>query len=407
MANRVLITGIGVLSSVASGRELFWKGLEQGVTGFRPITLFDTTALRVRVGGEIPNFDAEPLLGKKGLRDFDRSTRLLCCAAKLALQDSRLEITAENANSVGVSIGATFGSLHSIAQFDRSCLLEGPRAVNPSHFPNTVINSPASQVSIRFKIKGFNTTLSTGYCASLDAVSYAADFIELGRAAAVLAGGVEELCLETFTGFHHLGALSGSDGSEPRCLPFDANRNGMILGEGATVLVLESEEHARSRNAVVLGRILGCANSFDPGDAGSSHGGSGLARAINEALQQASLNPGEIDCIFASANATRGLDRMETAVIKKVFGACAYSIPVTAVKSMIGETYSASGALAIAAATGAFHTGILPATAGYLTKDPECDLSYVHGSGLRKQVGNVLVTASDPSGQNAAVVIGR
>jgi 3-oxoacyl-[acyl-carrier-protein] synthase II len=406
MATGVVITGIGVVSPVGTGRNSYWEALREGRKGFRPITLFDTTPFRVRIGGEVIDFDPLVLLGKKGLRDLDRSTRLVCSAAKLALDDSKLEITPENANSVGVSIGATFGSLHSIAQFDRSCLLEGPRAVNPSHFPNTVINSPASQVSIRFKIKGFNTTLSTGYCASLDAISYAADFIMLDRTTAVLTGGVEELCLETFTGFHHLGALSGSDGSEPKCLPFDANRNGMILAEGAAVLVLEDEGHARSRNAFMLGRILGHANSFDPGEGGSLHGG-GLTRAINEALQQASLHTGEIDCIFASANATRGLDRLETAVIKKVFGEHAYSIPVTAVKSLIGETYSASGALACAAAAGAFHTGILPATAGYLSKDPECDLSYVHGSGLRKHVRNILVTASDPSGQNAAVVIGR
>src|SRR6266508_3394717 len=191
MKERIAITGIGVLSPIGIGREAYWEGLFQGKTGFRPVTLFDTSPFRVHVAGEITDFDALLFLGKKGLRDLDRSTRLICSAAKLAIDDSRIEITEDTTHSMGVSIGTTFGSLHSISQFDRSGLIEGPRAVNPSHFPNTVINSPASQVSIKFKIKGFNTTISTGFCASLDAVSYAADFIRLKRADVVLAGGVD------------------------------------------------------------------------------------------------------------------------------------------------------------------------------------------------------------------------
>ncbi|MGE5174543.1 MAG: beta-ketoacyl synthase N-terminal-like domain-containing protein, partial [Betaproteobacteria bacterium] len=197
MNKRIVITGIGVLSPIAIGRDAYWEGLFQGKTGFRPVTLFDTVPFHVNIAGEIGDFDPVSLLGKKGLRDLDRSTRLVCSAAKLALDDSRLNITEDNTHSIGVSIGTTFGSLHSISQFDRSGLVDGPRFVNPSHFPNTVINSPASQVSIRFKIKGFNTTMSTGFCASLDAVSYATDFIKLNRADVVLTGGVEELCEET------------------------------------------------------------------------------------------------------------------------------------------------------------------------------------------------------------------
>ena len=264
MSEKIVITGIGVLSPIGIGREAYWEGLFQGKTGFRPVTLFDTASFRVHVAGEITDFDALSFLGKKGLRELDRSTRLICSAAKLAIDDSRLVMTEDNTHSTGVSIGTTFGSLHSISQFDRSGLIDGPRFVNPSHFPNTVINSPASQVSIKFKIKGFNTTISTGFCASLDAVSYAADFIRLNRADVVLAGGVEELCEETFMGFHNLGCLSGMDGSEPICCPFDARRNGTILSEGAAVLILEDEEHALNRNGVILARVLGYGNAFDP-----------------------------------------------------------------------------------------------------------------------------------------------
>ena len=217
MREGIVITGIGVLSPIGIGREAYWEGLFQGKTGFRPVTLFDTSSFRVHVAGEIADFDALSFLGKKDLRNLDRSTRLISSAARLAIDDSKITITEDNTHSMGVSIGTTFGSLHSISQFDRSGLIDGPRFVNPSHFPNTVINSPASQVSIRYKIKGFNTTISTGFCASLDALSYAADFIKLNRADVVLAGGVEELCEETFMGFHNLGCLSGTDGSEPIC----------------------------------------------------------------------------------------------------------------------------------------------------------------------------------------------
>jgi 3-oxoacyl-[acyl-carrier-protein] synthase II len=408
MGEKVVITGVGVLSPIGIGRNAFWEGLSTGATGFRPITLFDTSPLRVRVAGEITDFDPLMFLDKKGLRDLDRSTRLVCSAARLAIDDSRLKITEDNTHSMGVSIGTTFGSLHSISQFDRSGLLEGPRAVNPSHFPNTVINSPASQVSIRFKIKGFNTTISTGFCAGLDAVSYAADFIRLNRTDVVLAGGVEELCEETFHGFHNLGCLSGLDGSEPLCCPFDRRRNGIILSEGAAVLVLEDEEHALNRGADVLATVLGYGNAFDPlADSSFSRAGQGLKSAITLALKDASLQPGDIDYICACSNSTKGLDSMETRVIKDVFGAHASKIPVSSIKSMVGETFSASGALSLAAAVGALRKGMVPPTINYREPDPGCDLDYVPNEARPAQINTVLVTSADLYGQNAAVILGR
>jgi 3-oxoacyl-[acyl-carrier-protein] synthase II len=408
MNKKIVITGIGVLSPIAIGREAFWAGLLQGKTGFRPVTLFDTSSFRVNIAGEITDFDALSFLGKKGLRDLDRSTRLICSAAKLAIDDSRIEITEDTTHSMGVSIGTTFGSLHSISQFDRSGLIEGPRAVNPSHFPNTVINSPASQVSIKFKIKGFNTTISTGFCASLDAVSYAADFIRLNRADVVLAGGVEELCEETFMGFHNLGCLSGTDGSDPICCPFDARRNGTILSEGAAVLVLEDEEHALNRDAVILARVLGYGNAFDPmAESNFHHAGRGLKNAVTLALQEAALNPEEIDYVSACANSSKGLDRMETSVIKDIFGTRALSLPVSSIKSMVGESFSASGALSLAAAVGALQNGFIPPTVNYHERDLECDLDYVPGKARQNQIQNVLVTSADPYGQNSAFIVGR
>jgi 3-oxoacyl-[acyl-carrier-protein] synthase II len=407
MDRRIVITGIGVLSPVGTGREEFWEGLARGSSGTRPITLFDTAPFRVRQAGELAEFDPLALLGKKGLRDLDRSTRLICSAARLAIDDSRLEISEATTRDIGIAVGTTFGSLHSISQFDRSGLIEGPRMVNPSHFPNTVLNSPASQVSIRFNVKGFNTTLSTGFCAGLDALSYASDFIRLGRASAVLAGGVEELCEETFMAFHTLGYLSGMNGSEPVSRPFDAGRDGTVLAEGAAILILEEEEHARKRGADILGVVLGSGNSFDPeADSSFDRAGQGLKTAIMLALEDARVKPEDVGYVCACANGTPGLGRMETRVLGEVFGSRAARVPVSSIKSMIGETFSASGALAAAAAVGALRQGVLPPTMNHRTPDPGCGLDIVANTARQKTVSTVLVTAADPYGQNSALLLG-
>lgn len=405
---KVVISGIGIISAVGTGKDHYWDALFHGKSGFRPISLFDASPMHISMAGEITDFDPVPILGKKGLRELDRSTRLISAAATMALDDSQLEINDDNADSIGVSIGTTFGSLHSISQFDRAGLLEGPRFVNPSHFPNTVINSPASRVSIRFRLKGFNTTISTGFCAGIDAVSYASDFIRLDRAHVVIAGGVEELCEETLTGFARLGYLSRADTLGTPCCPFDKRRNGTILSEGAGVIVLEDEGHAVKRGSPIHAQILGYGNAFDPSlDRHFNGSGTGLKKSIMNALSEASLTPGDIHYIVASANSTRGLDRMETAAIKDVFGELAYSTPVSAIKSMVGETYSASGILSLIAGVGAILHGKIPPTVNYREKDPECDLDYVPNEARTAQIRHVLVLSSDPYGNSSVMIIGR
>ncbi|NOY39028.1 MAG: beta-ketoacyl-[acyl-carrier-protein] synthase family protein [Nitrospirae bacterium] len=401
----IVITGIGVVSPIGIGKDSYWDGLKQGKSGFKAISLFDTSGGNVHVAGEVVDFDPEVYIGKKDLRILDRSTKLITSAARLAIDDAGLDINEENTHYIGVSVGTTFGSLHSIAQFDLAGLREGPRFVNPSLFPNTVINSPASQVSIRFRIKGFNTTISTGFCASLDALTYAADFIRLKRAEAVLAGGVEELCEETFTGFYTLGFLSGADGSPQICCPFDARRNGIILSEGAAILVLESREHALGRGATILAKVSGYGNSFTPDSNKNLNSDNGLGTAIKLALREACLDVGEIDYISASANSTKGLDRMETGVLREIFGKYSHTIPVSSIKSMVGETFSASGALSLSATVGAIHKGFLPPTINYAEKDPQCNLDYVPNEAREKSINTALVISSDPYGNNTAVVL--
>ncbi len=406
--SRVVITGIGVLSPIAIGRDSFWNAMIEGRTGFSPITVFDTGSFNVRSAGEIRDFDPEVFIGKKGLRDLDRSTRLVCSAAHLALDDAGFEVSAESTHLIGVAVGTTFGSLHSISQFDLQGLREGPRYVNPSHFPNTVINSPASRVSIRFQIKGFNTTISTGFCASLDACCYASDFIRMGRSAAVLAGGVEELCEETFLGFNRLGWLSGSDGSAPICCPFDSRRNGIIFSEAAGILVLEDSLHAEGRGAEILAVVRGYGNSFEVSSKKEPHRGrEGLKKAIRIALNDASLSPEDIHYVSSCANSTRELDRIETAVIREVFGKHASRLAVSSIKSMVGESFSASGSVSVIAAVGAIRKGFIPPTVNYRDNDPECDLDYVPNYARQGNLENVLVLASDPYGNNTALILGK
>lgn len=388
----ILITGVGVISPIGEGKDEYWRALKTGKSGFREITLFDTSNFNVKIGGEITDFDPLKYIHKRHLRVLDRSTRLLIAASQLSIEDAHLTITDENTYSIGVSVGATFGSLHSISQFDREGLIEGPKYVNPSFFPNTVINSPASQVSIMFKIKGFNTTISTGFCASLDALIYAADFIRLGRADVVLVGGVEELCEETFMGFYRLGILSGLKGSPPLCQPYDKNRDGLILSEAASVLVLESEEHAQKRGAHAYARIVSYSNAFCPQKPGMFTSGEGLKKAITQAIERASIDYEDIDYISSCANGGIELDKMEAETIEEIFG---NKTPVSSIKSTIGETYSASGAMALSAATGAIYLGFIPHTIN--TSEPEYNINIITEGVDNIKLKNTLIIATDLS----------
>ncbi len=409
MKRRVVITGIGILASNGKGREEFWGALREGKVGYKPVTLFDASQFKVDQAGEISDFDPKIYMGPKGLRTLDRSTTLLVSAAKLAIADTNFTITEANTDDIGVSVGTTLGSIKSIAEFDEVTLKEGPRYTNPALFPNTVINSPASQVSIWCNIKGFNTTISTGFTASLDAMNYAYDFLQYERAKLIFTGGVEELCLQTFFGFYALKFMSGSKEGESfvNC-PFDRRRNGVTLGEGACLVAMEDYEHAQERGARMWGEVLGFGTSFDPYRINKYNPRAlGLIRSMRFALEDAGLAPEDIDCIFANANSTPAADRMETYAIKEVFGEFAARIPVTAIKSMTGECYSVSASFAVAAALGTLNENFIPPTVNYSEKDPDCDLDCVPNEARPVKVKNIMVVACGPNGSNTCMILGR
>lgn len=406
---RIVITGVGVAASNGIGKDAFWQALKKGESGIKEVTLFDTSSMSTKLAGEIKDFDPKPYLGMKGLRLLDRSTKLVNVASKLALDDGKLEVTEKNTDEIGVVLGTTLGSVWSISEFDKEALKEGPQYVNPALFPNTVINSPASNVSIRFGIKAFNTTISTGFTSGLDALKYACDFIRLGRAKAVLVGGVEEMCMQTYLGFYKLNFLAGSksDASELSC-PFDKRRNGIIFAEGSAMLLIEDLESAKKRGADIYCEIKSIGYAFDPFRVNKyNKRGPGIRLAMNRALDEAEMKPKDIDYICANANSTKEADQIESEAIKDVFGAYAGKVPVSAIKSMTGETFSASGALQVAAGCGAIVEKFIPPTINYKEKDQHCDLDCVPNKARNKELKNILINCFGPSGTNNCVILSR
>lgn len=406
---RIVVTGIGVLSSNGIGRSAFFDAVTSGVSGIKPVSLFDTSAFNPKSAGEIKDFVPEEFLGAKWLRTFDRSTKLLLSASKLALDDSGLVISEDNSCDTGMVIGTTLGSVASITDFDKEAIVEGPRYVNPALFPNTVINSPASQASIRFNIKGLNVTVSSGFCSSLDALNYAADFLRLGRAKVILAGGVEELCLQTFLGFYKRKCLSGSaPGEIELSAPFDRRRNGAVLGEGACLLVLESLDSARERAARIYAELLGFGTAFDAQAVdGYSRQGLGLRQAMRQAMDNSGVKPEDVGYISAAANSTRDADLIEAEAISDVFGKDVSGVKVSALKSMTGECFSASGALQLASALAAIDRQVVPPTLNYEQPDPACSPGRIANRPFPGKVDKVLINNFGPGGCNSSMLVAR
>jgi 3-oxoacyl-[acyl-carrier-protein] synthase II len=405
---KIVITGVGVISNIGVGKAAFWEGLRNGANGVSPITLFDPSKLGVALGGQASSFDAKNFFPTKGLRLLDRSTLLASAAAKLAIEDGALNIDDNNRCNMGIVLGATMGSAESIVNFYLTALQDGPHYVNPALFPNTVCNSPASQVAIRFSIKGLNSTLATGFSASLDAISHSVDFLRLGSVEAVLAGGVEELCKPMLLVFLKTGLLAHSEPESvqtPMSCPFDKRRRGFVFGEGSAIVLLERLQSALNRQARIYAEISGIGSSIETQSFRAK--GSALKRAMEKALKDASLTVMDIDYICANANSTQEADEIESKAIQELFGHTSHTIPVSAIKSMISETYSASGALALASALGSIEQAFIPPTINYLEKDPTCPLDFVPSQTLRKTVNHVMINTMNPDGSSVSLIVSK
>jgi len=400
-----VITGIGVVSASGIKKEAFWDSVLSGKNAISPIESFSTEKFSTDLAGEVKNFDPKAYLGPKGLRNLDRTSLFLLTAAKEALEDAKLEITDSNTDNIGVCTGTTFPHLSSIVEFDREVIKDGLPFSNPALFPATVLNAASSQISIRFNIQGFNTTISTGYTSGLEALKYSLVALETNKAKIILSGGAESLARSLFFGFHKLGYMAGIKG-EPISCPYDKRRNGPILGEGAALFCLEDPEAAKKRGATIYAEIRSVANFFDGYRLGKIHPqGEGLEIAIKQSLDEAGVNIGDIDYICSCANSSKDLDRIEVKVLKKVFGKALKNIPVSAPKSMFGETISASATLQIATSIAAMQRGIIAPTINYQEKDLDCDIDCVPNKAQKKNVRLALITSSGPGGYNGASVL--
>ena len=338
--SRVVITTMGVVSPIGIGKEEFFRAIERNQSGIKPITLFESEDVKGIEAGEITEFKAEDYLGKRGLRNLDRSTRLLLSATKLAMEESGREFTEEELEETGTIIGTGFGGVHSIGTFDRDSL-ENPNYVNPTFFPNTVINAPASQISIKYGIKKFNMTVSNLFTASTDAIGIAYNRIKSGKDKVIFTGGVEELCEEIFFGYYNNLLLDKKK---------DRN-DGIVLGEGAVVFLLEELEHAKNRGANILAEITGYGTCCDAGlEYNYNKEAVGAVQAMRMALESSNVKPEEVDLISMSSNGKRAGEDMENRAISEVFGSDFAEERKEKVKKLTGECIGASGAMQIAAA---------------------------------------------------------
>lgn len=360
---RIVASGSGIVSSIGCGLPDFERALYAGLCGIGPKTLFETDEDPEAPAAEVRNFVPQTWLGNKGIRVLDRSARLLSCAAWMALDASRLlePDAAEADPGLGLVCGTLFGSVHSIVSFDWSGLVDGPKYVNPMEFPNTVINSPAGQAAIKHRLRGINSTISAGLASGLYALHYAAEFLRLGRARTLLAGGVEELCQESYLAFRKLNLTSPSG----RLRPFAPDRDGTVPGEGSALLALETEEAALQRGVEPLCQVCG----FGAGhDAYSTQAyqvrGEGAARAIRQSLENSGIEPHQVALIVASANGSPAGDEMELRALRRVFGEHLERISVCAPKASLGEALGASGAFLAVTAGLALSRQMAPPTVG-------------------------------------------
>ncbi len=390
MSDRICITGVGVISSIGIGKEEFLSSLKAGKSGIEEIKEFNTYFSRSKKGGLVRGFHPKDFIQASKIRRLDRASQFAIAASKLALSDARFTVTKEKSPRVGVVLGSGFCGLSSSEEFHRSQVLKEYVDLNPMLFPNTVPNAPSSHVSIELGIQGVNCTLVQSFCTAEAAIAFACDQIQSGRADLIITGGVDELSEFLFRGFSDLRLLATDEGEGERSCPYDAKRNGLILGEGAGVLTIETEEHAQVRGARIYGYLLGWSLV---GKSPSEEEALDIARAIRLSMKGKEGIP--IDYLSGAGNSSKELDRIEARGVKMAFPSLASQIPVSSVKSMVGEAI-AMGGLRMVADILSMTEGFIPPTLHYLYSDPECDLSYVLHQRLERRIGNLLHLAISP-----------
>ena len=405
---RVVITGMGAVTPVGNDVASYWDAIIAGRSGVTRITRFDPSSYASQIAGEVKDFDPTSCITPKDARRMDRFVQFAIVAADEAGKSAGLDMASEDPDSVGVLIGSGIGGLIIIEQQHTILLEKGPAKVSPFLIPMLITNMASGQVSIRLGAKGPNLCIATACATATHAIGEAARIIASGDADVMIAGGTESATTPLgLAGFCALKALSTrNDAPERASRPFDAERDGFIMSEGAGIVVLEELEHARKRGARILCELVGYGLTGDAHHmTAPAPGGAGAAQCMRRALASAALNPEDIDYINAHGTSTRLNDKFETAAIKDVFGDRAGKIAISSTKSMIGHLLGAAGGVELIAAVLALEKGIVPPTINYENPDPECDLDYVPNAARELQVNAALSNSFGFGGHNATLLI--
>jgi 3-oxoacyl-[acyl-carrier-protein] synthase II len=409
LSKRVVITGLGAITPVGNDVETLWQSLVAGRSGVGPLTLFDPTPFETRFAAEVKGFDPAALFGRKDARRMDRFTQFAVAAAGQAFADAGLKVTPENAPRIGCIFGSGVGGIGTILVETEVARTKGFDRVSPFFVPMMLLDTAPGQIAIQYGLKGPNMTIVTACASSANAMGEATETIRRGAADAVLTGGAEAGIVPlALAGFNVMNAVSRrNDAPQKASRPFDANRDGFVMGEGGAALLLESLDHARARGARIYAEVLGYGASADAFHiTAPQETGEGAALAMRAALAQARLAPQDIGYLNAHGTSTQLNDKSETAAIKQVFGPAAYQIPISSTKSMTGHLLGAAGALEALVCVKALQQGLLPPTINYETPDPECDLDYIPNAARHTPIRTAMSNSFGFGGHNACLIFG-
>jgi 3-oxoacyl-[acyl-carrier-protein] synthase II len=403
---RVVVTGLGVLAPNGNSVSEYWNALTAGQSGIDYITNFDTTDFPVKIAGELSNFDPEQHFERKEVRKLDPFTAYALVASNEAIRMSGLDAGGFDSERAGVMLGCGIGGITTLLEEHVVLRNRGARRVSPFFVTKLIANIAGGQIAIKWDLQGSNQTVNSACASATDAIGLALRVIQSGTADIMVAGGTEASIRDLpLAGFSKIRALCNTaDPPQSASRPFDKDRNGFIMGEGAGILVLETEEHAKSRGATILGELAGYGATNDAFHVTQpAEGGAGAVKAMQLAIEDAGAKPEEVDYINAHGTSTPYNDKNETVAIKTVFGDHARKLKISSTKSMTGHLLGASGGIEAIAALKAIEKQIVPPTINYMTPDPDCDLDYVPNTAEETQVNSVLSNTFGFGGHNAVV----
>ncbi|MFW2488497.1 beta-ketoacyl-ACP synthase II [Clostridium chromiireducens] len=407
MERRVVITGMGALTPIGNDVDTFWNNAKAGKLGIDFITLIDQDLIDVKIAAEVKDFDPDTLIGRKEAKRLDRFSQFALVASDEAIKDSGIDLEKENLERFGVMLGSGIGGFQTIEDECTKIATGKSKRVSPFFVPMTIVNLGAGNVAIKHGLKGPCTSAVTACATGTNNIGDAFRTIKHGYADVMLAGGAEAPITRLgVTGFHSMKALNSGNNPSRASIPFDKDRGGFVMGEGAGVVILESLEHAEARGANIIAEIVGYGSTCDAYHITSPDPeGTGAARAMKDAIQEAGITPEDVSYINAHGTSTELNDKFETLAIKNAFGEAAYKIPISSSKSMTGHLLGAAGAIEAIICAKALQEGFVPPTIGYETKDEGLDLDYVPNVGRAQELEYALTNSLGFGGHNATLLL--